>query len=168
MKALGIIVDRVSVVTKCLGIEEKALTDLLPHLSSTGKNKFGKSLMKAMPYCFMPFGGHSIANAIDHTLLKPNATHPEIQKLCEEAHEHNFFAVCVNGSRVAEACRSLCSLADRDNSKPSCSASKLFRNKTREHCSCRWVSTRSRYFFVWILFNVKQHRLSKHLRRKKW
>lgn len=41
-----------------------------------------------------------IARFIDHTLLKPEATAQQIEKLCAEAREHNFFSVCVNGSRV--------------------------------------------------------------------
>ncbi|MBL7665142.1 MAG: deoxyribose-phosphate aldolase [Bacteriovoracaceae bacterium] len=32
---------------------------------------------------------------IDHTLLKPDAIQAQIQKLCEEAIEHHFYAVCV-------------------------------------------------------------------------
>ncbi len=44
-----------------------------------------------------------IARFIDHTLLKPDATAPQIEKLCSEAREHGFFSVCVNGSRVALA-----------------------------------------------------------------
>ncbi|MEM6773244.1 MAG: deoxyribose-phosphate aldolase [Pseudomonadota bacterium] len=38
----------------------------------------------------------SIAAAIDHTLLKPEATPAAIDRLCEEALEHQFAAVCVN------------------------------------------------------------------------
>lgn len=41
-----------------------------------------------------------IARFIDHTLLKPEATAQQIEKLCAEAREHGFFSVCVNGSRV--------------------------------------------------------------------
>jgi deoxyribose-phosphate aldolase len=37
-----------------------------------------------------------IADFIDHTLLKPEATTAEIDKLCDEAREHRFAAVCVN------------------------------------------------------------------------
>lgn len=44
-----------------------------------------------------------INNYIDHTLLKATATEDEIKKLCEEALAYNFYAVCVNGCRVAEA-----------------------------------------------------------------
>ncbi len=37
-----------------------------------------------------------IAGYIDHTLLKPDATPEEIAKLCKEAREFHFAAVCVN------------------------------------------------------------------------
>jgi deoxyribose-phosphate aldolase len=37
-----------------------------------------------------------IAKYIDHTLLKPEATPEEIEKLCREARENGFAAVCVN------------------------------------------------------------------------
>ncbi|WP_299159941.1 deoxyribose-phosphate aldolase [uncultured Tenacibaculum sp.] len=40
---------------------------------------------------------------IDHTLLKAIATKEDIVKLCKEAKEYNFYAVCVNGSYVALA-----------------------------------------------------------------
>lgn len=40
---------------------------------------------------------------IDHTLLSANATDSEIKKLCLEAIEHQFYAVCVNSSRVKYA-----------------------------------------------------------------
>ena len=39
---------------------------------------------------------------IDHTLLAANATALEIEKLCKEAVKHDFFAVCVNSSRIKE------------------------------------------------------------------
>ncbi len=38
----------------------------------------------------------TIASIIDHTLLKPNATREEIEKLCKEAREYSFASVCVN------------------------------------------------------------------------
>ncbi|WP_299110125.1 deoxyribose-phosphate aldolase [uncultured Tenacibaculum sp.] len=44
---------------------------------------------------------------IDHTLLKPTATKEQIIKLCSEAKEYNFYAVCVNGSYVALAKKEL-------------------------------------------------------------
>ena len=40
---------------------------------------------------------------IDHTLLKPTATESDIQTLCAEAKQYNFYAVCVNSCYVALA-----------------------------------------------------------------
>ena len=40
---------------------------------------------------------------IDHTLLRPDATAGDIEKLCKEAIEHQMFAVCVNGCWVQHA-----------------------------------------------------------------
>lgn len=37
-----------------------------------------------------------LAKYIDHTLLKPDATPTEIERLCNEAREYGFAAVCVN------------------------------------------------------------------------
>lgn len=37
----------------------------------------------------------SLASYIDHTLLKPTATETEIKKLCGEAEQYHFAAVCV-------------------------------------------------------------------------
>ncbi len=37
-----------------------------------------------------------IARLIDHTLLKPDATAAEIQRVCQEAVEYHFAAVCIN------------------------------------------------------------------------
>ncbi|QUH20967.1 deoxyribose-phosphate aldolase [Alkaliphilus sp. B6464] len=45
----------------------------------------------------------NIAKYIDHTLLKPETKKDEIKKICEEAREHGFFSVCVNGVNVAFA-----------------------------------------------------------------
>jgi deoxyribose-phosphate aldolase len=44
-----------------------------------------------------------LAAYIDHTLLKPDASKAQIERLCAEAREHNFFSVCVNGAWVAAA-----------------------------------------------------------------
>jgi deoxyribose-phosphate aldolase len=41
-----------------------------------------------------------LRSIIDHTLLKPEATPKDIEKLCNEALEYKFFAVCVNSSYV--------------------------------------------------------------------
>jgi deoxyribose-phosphate aldolase len=44
-----------------------------------------------------------LARLIDHTLLKPDATAKDIERLCAEARAHAFCAVCVHGSRVEMA-----------------------------------------------------------------
>ena len=47
-------------------------------------------------------GGRAASPAmIDHTLLKPDATRAEIEKLCREAAEFHFATVCVNPAWVA-------------------------------------------------------------------
>ncbi len=44
-----------------------------------------------------------LAKFIDHTLLKPEASKADVEKLCREALQHKFYSVCVNGSRVIQA-----------------------------------------------------------------
>jgi deoxyribose-phosphate aldolase len=44
-----------------------------------------------------------VSAMIDHTLLKPDATRTEIEKLCREAAEFHFATVCVNPVWVAAA-----------------------------------------------------------------
>ena len=43
---------------------------------------------------------HELAKFIDHTLLKPDATRTQLEKLCREAREHHFLTVCVNSSNI--------------------------------------------------------------------
>jgi len=45
------------------------------------------------------------ARYIDHTLLRADATAAQIDRLCAEAREHRFAAVCVNSSHVARCVR---------------------------------------------------------------
>jgi deoxyribose-phosphate aldolase len=52
----------------------------------------------------------SVASLIDHTLLKPEATQQEVERLCAEAAEFRFATVCVNPTWVA-----LCSRRLRDS-----------------------------------------------------
>ena len=44
-----------------------------------------------------------VAQYIDHTVLKPDATSKDIIRLCEEANTYGFKAVCVNPCHVALA-----------------------------------------------------------------
>ena len=48
-------------------------------------------------------GREALASMIDHTLLKPEATPGQIERLCREAIENGFATVCVNGAWVAAA-----------------------------------------------------------------
>jgi len=41
-----------------------------------------------------------VAQYIDHTLLKPEATQDQVRTLCEEAKQYHFATVCVNSSQV--------------------------------------------------------------------
>jgi deoxyribose-phosphate aldolase len=41
-----------------------------------------------------------LASMIDHTLLKPEATRAELEKVCQEARQWNFATVCVNASNI--------------------------------------------------------------------
>jgi deoxyribose-phosphate aldolase len=45
----------------------------------------------------------NIAGLIDHTLLKPEATATDIERLCREAMEFGFWSVCVNPFNVRQA-----------------------------------------------------------------
>jgi deoxyribose-phosphate aldolase len=44
-----------------------------------------------------------LAQTIDHTVLKPEATQSKIKQLCEEAIDYNFAAVCINASHTEYA-----------------------------------------------------------------
>ena len=49
----------------------------------------------------------TIARMIDHTLLRPDATLQEIEKLCSEAKQYTFASVCINPSYVKTCARLL-------------------------------------------------------------
>jgi deoxyribose-phosphate aldolase len=49
----------------------------------------------------------NIAQYIDHTLLKPEATIDQVAQLCLEARTHNFWSVCVNSYYVKHAVKFL-------------------------------------------------------------
>ena len=52
-------------------------------------------------------GTGDVAAMIDHTLLKPDASRVEVEKLCREAAEYHFASVCVNPTWVAACARQL-------------------------------------------------------------
>lgn len=47
------------------------------------------------------------AKTVDHTLLKPDATEKDVFRICEEAAEHHFAAVCIPPGYVRLASREL-------------------------------------------------------------
>jgi deoxyribose-phosphate aldolase len=49
----------------------------------------------------------TLAKYIDHTLLKPESTKAQVDKLCAEAIEYKFYSVCVNSTWVAQCARKL-------------------------------------------------------------
>jgi deoxyribose-phosphate aldolase len=56
-----------------------------------------------------------MAHMIDHTLLKPDASHDEIAQLCYEARKYKFASVCVNPTNVK-----LCAELLKDSGIPVC------------------------------------------------
>lgn len=48
-----------------------------------------------------------IASAIDHTLLKPDASLEELKQVCDEAKQYGFATVCVNSSNIPFVTRHL-------------------------------------------------------------
>ena len=48
-----------------------------------------------------------LAGMIDHTLLKPDATRAELEKVCAEARQWRFATVCVNASNIPLVARLL-------------------------------------------------------------
>ena len=53
------------------------------------------------------FNPADLAKYVDHTILKPEVTQDQIDKLIEEAIEYKFFSVCVNSSWVAYCAKKL-------------------------------------------------------------
>lgn len=50
-----------------------------------------------------PLTAEQVAQLIDHTLLKAEATPADVEKLCAEAKTHGFWSVCVNSAYVKHA-----------------------------------------------------------------
>lgn len=85
-------------------MDEKKLVDLITQevLNALGGKGAGKPCATPSPTGY----DRDLAAMIDHTLLKPDATAAEIEKLCQEARQYHFCSVCVNTTWV-ERCRDL-------------------------------------------------------------
>ena len=51
----------------------------------------------------MKYTKEEMLGKVDHTLLKPEATWPQIQTLCDEAIANHCASVCINTCYVAKA-----------------------------------------------------------------
>ena len=54
-----------------------------------------------------PNSAQAVAALIDHTLLKPEATRSDVERLCREALEYQFASVCVNSVFAAQVAAAL-------------------------------------------------------------
>ena len=77
----------------CHAVRMECCPDQLRGVLEAGASRIGVHAEGGAP------GG--VAALIDHTLLKPDATRTEIEKLCREAAEFGFATVCVNPAWVA-------------------------------------------------------------------
>lgn len=69
------------------------------HLLHEGADRIGH--LGESPFQPHLLQGHdTLAAKIDHTLLKPDATREEIQRVCEEARKYQFATVCVNSAYI--------------------------------------------------------------------
>eukprot|EP01062_Namystynia_karyoxenos_P028461 TRINITY_DN2156_c0_g1_i1.p1 TRINITY_DN2156_c0_g1~~TRINITY_DN2156_c0_g1_i1.p1 ORF type:complete len:695 (+),score=228.38 TRINITY_DN2156_c0_g1_i1:78-2087(+) len=84
-------------IAEAVGMTKGDMIRAIPHISKTAT------------YEHVPVDVDSVnlADYIDHTLLKADATAEEVAKLCAEARKHGFKAVCVNSSRVAQCAEAL-------------------------------------------------------------
>lgn len=78
--------------------KERGMTDLsaedIERIAAKVKEMLGKGgAARAAESALTP---EQVAKLIDHTLLKPDATAADVEKLCAEARQHGFFSVCVN------------------------------------------------------------------------
>jgi deoxyribose-phosphate aldolase len=77
----------------CHSVNEDCCPTRLQGAIDAGAVRFGVYAVGGAP--------DAVSGLIDHTLLKPDATRQEMEKLCREAAEFNFATVCVNPAWVA-------------------------------------------------------------------
>ena len=84
----------------CHNVGGGCCPDRMSTFALAGVDRFG---LRADPSASPP----GVASLIDHTLLKPEATASDIEKLCAEAREYGFATVCVNPTWVGYCARAL-------------------------------------------------------------
>ena len=90
----------------CHAVRADCCPDRLRTVLDAGATRLGLHATGAPDFLrAMRFEGQAqgVSSVIDHTLLKAEATHEEIEKLCREAAEFHFATVCVNPAWVALA-----------------------------------------------------------------
>jgi deoxyribose-phosphate aldolase len=83
----------------CHSVLYECCPDRVRGLVDAGASRFGLHATGGRP--------GEIADLIDHTLLKPDASRSDIETLCREAAEYRFATVCVNPAWVVAAARLL-------------------------------------------------------------
>jgi deoxyribose-phosphate aldolase len=84
----------------CHNVLDGCCPDRMSSFALAGVDRFG---LRADPSVYP----HGVASLIDHTLLKPEASQSDIEKLCAEARQYGFATVCVNPTWVAFCERAL-------------------------------------------------------------
>ena len=79
---------------KCVVLNQAGVSNLIE--SGAARVSAGPDLSNTQVH-------EELAGMIDHTLLKPNCTENDIQKICAEARQYKFASVCVNPGYVALA-----------------------------------------------------------------
>lgn len=77
----------------CHNVVDGCCPDRMSHFALAGVDRFG---LRADPSVYP----HGVASLIDHTLLKPEASQGDIERLCGEARQYGFATVCVNPTWV--------------------------------------------------------------------
>ena len=85
--------SRPAVPCACHGVLGDCCPDRLRGVIDAGATRVGVHALGGAP--------SGVAGMIDHTLLKPDATRPNIEELCREAAQFHFATVCVNPTWVA-------------------------------------------------------------------
>jgi deoxyribose-phosphate aldolase len=95
----GVRIDHGDGPCRCHGVLYECCPDRLRGVLDAGATRIGLHAT----------GGAAgdVSAMIDHTLLKPDATRADIEKLCREAAEFHFATVCVNPTWVALAAATL-------------------------------------------------------------
>jgi deoxyribose-phosphate aldolase len=74
-------------------------TELKPHILA----HINQLVQKPVP-CPQPGPSpQNLSRFIDHTLLKPEATSKDIERVCKEALQYGFATVCLNSAHIAQA-----------------------------------------------------------------